>query len=114
MLRPDPLLEMRANERQAVWKLKEALQKQFDLVDYCIFGSKARGDASPDSDIDVMIEVADYTPQIESAIGDLVFEINLAHDCLISTVIFSRKELEEGPLRESPLYKAIKRQGLRV
>jgi predicted nucleotidyltransferase len=105
---------MRANERQALSKLKEALQKQFDLVDYCVFGSKARGDASPDSDIDVMIEVENSTPQIEAAIDDLVFEINLAHDCLISTVIFSRKELEEGPLGESPLYKAIKREGVRV
>jgi predicted nucleotidyltransferase len=105
---------MRANERQAVSKLREALQKQFDLVDYCVFGSKARGDAFPDSDIDVMIEVENYTRQIEAAIDDLVFEINLAHDCLISTVIFSRKELEEGPLGESPLYKAIKREAVTV
>ena len=79
-----------------------------------MFGSKARGDALPDSDIDVMIELEEYNPVIESAIDDLVFDINLAHDCFISVVMFSRRELEDGPLSESPLYKAIAREGIRV
>jgi len=30
----------------------------------------------------------------------------------LSPAIFSRKELEEGPLSESPLYKAIQREGI--
>ena len=56
---------------------------------------------SPESDIDVMIEVENYTPEVEALIDELVFEINLNHDCLISAVIFGSKELHEGPLRES-------------
>ena len=60
-----------------------------------------RGEESPESDIDVMIEVENYTPEVEALIDELVFEINLNHDCLISAVIFGSKELHEGPLRES-------------
>jgi predicted nucleotidyltransferase len=107
-------IKMRENEKVAVLRLKKALTEKFEILDFCIFGSKARGDASPDSDIDVMIEIENYTPEIESAIDDLVFEINLAHDCFISVIIFSRKELKEGPLGESPLYRVIGEEGVRV
>jgi len=107
-------IKMRENEKVAVLRLKEALKEKLKILDFRIFGSKARGDASPDSDIDVMIEIENYTPEIESAIDDLVFEINLAHDCFISVIIFSRKELKEGPLGESPLYRVIEEEGVRV
>ncbi len=105
---------MNRNEKDALLKLKRELKKTLNLVDYRVFGSKARGEDSANSDIDVMIEIEDYTPEAESVIDDLLFEINIAHDCLISAVIFSRKELQEGPLRESPIYKSIQRESLRI
>ena len=92
---------MQPNERAAIFKLKRELEKALNLVDYRVFGSKARYEESPESDIDVMIEVENYTPEVETLIDELVFEINLDHDCLISAVIFGSKELHEGPLRES-------------
>lgn len=102
------------NERAALAKLKRTLQERFELIDFRIFGSKARGEARPDSDVDVMIEIEDYNPVVESEIDDIVFTINLAHDCFLSVVIFGRRELEEGPLGESPLYRVIAREGVRV
>ena len=77
-------------------KLKEALSKNIGLIDFCLFGSKVRGNAAPDSDID-----------------DIVFKINLSFDCFISTIIFGRAELE-GPLSESPIYKTIEKEGIRI
>ncbi len=43
-----------------------------------------------------------------------MFKINLEHDCFISVVIFGRREIEEGPLAESPLYRVIEREGIKV
>jgi predicted nucleotidyltransferase len=105
---------MNTNEQAAVLKLKQELTKVLNLVDIRVFGSKARGEKSSDSDIDVMIEVENYSPEIESLIDDLVFEINLSHGCLISVLIFGKEELEEGPLRESPIYRAITKEGISV
>ena len=105
---------MQPNERAAIFKLKRELGKALNLVDYRVFGSKARYVESPESDVDVMIEVENYTPEVETLIDDLVFEINLDHDCLISAVIFGSKELHEGPLRESPIYRSINREGIRI
>lgn len=101
-------------EKNALAQLKKALEGRFELIDFRMYGSKARGEASPESDIDVMIEIEDYNPATESEIDDIVFKINLEFDCFISTVIFSRKELEEGPLGESPLYRVIEREGVKV
>ncbi len=107
-------IELPENERAALSKLKKELGEKFGLIDFCVFGSKARGEAAAESDIDVMIEIEDYNPITESEIDEIVFKINLAHDCFISTVIFGRRELEEGPLSESPLYRVIEREGVKV
>jgi len=107
-------IKFTAKERKALLALKDALDKKFKLLDFRIFGSRARGNASPDSDIDVMIELDGYTSEVESFIDDYVFEINLAYDCFISTLIFSREELEKGPLGESPIYKTIAREGVGI
>lgn len=105
---------MTPKEKAALGDLKEALRQQYGVASVLVYGSKARGDDSPDSDIDVMIILNDYTPEIESSIDELVYDINLDHDCLISLVIFGRRELEEGPMSESPLYKRIMAEGVPV
>lgn len=43
---------MKSNERAALLKLKREIGKTINLVDYRVFGSKARGEESPESDID--------------------------------------------------------------
>jgi len=105
---------MKSHEQEAVLKLKKQLSEVVNLVDYRVFGSKARGEESPGADIDVMIEVEEYTPEIEALIDDLVFDINLSYNCLISVVIFGKKELEEGPLRASPIYRSIIEEGISI
>ena len=105
---------MTLNEKAALEELKRVLRERCGVTSVVVYGSKARGDDTPDSDIDVMIVLDDYTPQTEAAVDKVVYEINLAHDCLISVVIFGRRELEEGPLGESPLYKRIQAEGVPV
>jgi len=105
-------LALRKNEDRALRVLKEELSKRFNIIDMRVFGSKARGEDTPESDIDVFIELDDADPDIDSKIDDIVFKINLKHDTFITTVIFKRKEIEEGPLSESPIYKTILKEGI--
>jgi len=105
-------LNLTQNENKALVKLKEFLDKSYQLLDFRLYGSKARGDSGPYSDIDVMIELEDYSPAIMSEIDDMLFEINLEFDCFISLVVFSQHELVNGPLSESPLYKAATEEGV--
>lgn len=103
---------MRVEERAALDELKGALRERYGITSAVLYGSKARGDDSLDSDIDIMIVLDNPTVEMENAIDELIYDINLAHDCLISAVIFGRRELEEGPLSESPLYKRILVEGV--
>jgi len=103
---------LRENEWAAVMSLKDELSRRFKLIEFRLFGSKARGTSTQESDIDVMIELAESNPDIESEIGDIIFDINLKYDAFITAVIFSEAEISEGPLSESPLYKIIEKEGV--
>lgn len=101
-------------ELQALKDLKQSLNHDFQLVDLRLYGSKSRGTADADSDIDVMIELEELTPTFYDKVFDMVFDVNLRHGVFISAVLFGRKELEEGPMSASPLFKAIERDGVRL
>jgi len=105
---------LRKNEEVAVRSLKKALSERFDLIDLRLFGSKVWGESTSESDIDVMIELVESNPEIESQIDDIIFEINLKNDSFISAIIFSKKEIEEGPVTESPIYKIIEKEGVSI
>ncbi len=102
------------NEKKAIADLKAQLMNMVGVFDVKLFGSKARGDATEDSDVDIMIETAEVTPEAQSQIFDLVFRINLKNDTFISVVTFDRTELRDGPMSESPLYKKIQQEGVSV
>ena len=102
------------NEKKALNDLKSSLLKNYELVDFRVFGSKAKGTDQKDSDLDVMIVLKDLSPSVESRVDDLIFEINLKYDSFITALYFSSEELEMGPLSESPIYKKILREGIRL
>ena len=100
------------NEKEALKTLKARLLDSYRVLDLRIYGSKARGTDVEDSDLDIMIVIEDHSSSVESEIDDLVFEINLQYDCLITPLIFTRDELEGGPLAESPIYRKIQQEGI--
>jgi predicted nucleotidyltransferase len=102
------------NEKKALSALRSHLQKKYALRDARVYGSKARGTDTPDSDLDVMLVIDNLTPLVESEIDDLIFEINLEYDCLITALFFDHEELESGPLSASPIYKKILREGVHL
>lgn len=110
LMKKMPLLK--ENEKFALEEFKKSLSLKFNLLDFRLYGSKARGDAQPDSDIDVMIKLEKYTPDIVMEIYHIAFNMDLNYDSFISPVIFSMDELENGPLSESPLYKTIMKEGI--
>jgi predicted nucleotidyltransferase len=64
------------NEKKALDELKIGLYKRYELLDLKIYGSKAKGFDTPESDLDVMVVLKNLSPLIESEIDDLIFEIN--------------------------------------
>ncbi len=100
-------------ERKALYILKAKLEEKYRLIDFRVFGSKAKGTGNKESDLDVMIVLGETSPEIESEIDDLVYEINVEYDCLITPLYFGIEEIENGPMSESPVYKNAIVEGIR-
>ena len=101
-------------EKSAIKDLKNYLSKNYQLTDFRIFGSKIRGEDTPESDLDIMAVFDYFDPIMEANIDSKLFKINLEYDCLISLLIYGRNELQDGPLSESPLYKKVMKEGIPI
>lgn len=104
-----PLLH---NEELALAELNAEIRKRYEVVEVRLFGSKARGTDTEESDVDVMVLLRGRTPEIESEIDDIVFDVNVKHACFITVVYFSEEELRTGPMAASPIYRRIMAEGI--
>ena len=95
-------------------ELKKRLLKVTQLVDFRIFGSRARGDADKYSDMDVFIEVQALDKELKESISDIVWEVGFKHLIVISPIIFTRDEIENSPMRSSPIVKNIVEEGILI
>jgi len=95
-------------------QLKRDIEKEVKVIDMRIFGSRARGDFQEDSDLDIYIELENNSSEIEDIIFYIVWKIGFENELVITTIIFTRDELENGPMKFSPIYRNIMREGVAV
>ncbi|MBI4720543.1 MAG: nucleotidyltransferase domain-containing protein [Chitinivibrionia bacterium] len=76
-----------------------------------LYGSYARGEATEDSDIDVMAVIAGVeNPVVEvGALAGVVSRISLKYDTLISIYPISNEDFEE---RKAPLFQNVRKEGI--
>jgi predicted nucleotidyltransferase len=95
-------------------QLKEMLSNIVPIIDFRIFGSRARGEASQDSDMDVFLEVESLNRKIKEQLSDIAWEVGFENHLVISLLIFTRDEIENSALRSSSIVTEIAEQGIRV
>jgi predicted nucleotidyltransferase len=105
---------MKDKDRGVALELKNRLAGLVKLVDFSVFGSRARGDAGEDSDMDVFIEVENLDKDMKRRVQDAAWEVGFENFIVISPLIFTRDELENSPLRSSPIVRVIKEEGAQI
>jgi len=104
--------DLKLNELEAIRKLKEALARDFRLVVLRLFGSKARGDSDPESDIDVLIVLEELTREIRKQVSALCCDLSIDHHVVISPILYSSAEFASGHTRITPFYQNVEREGV--
>lgn len=101
-------------ERQALEALVQRLYNRFQsqVQSVVLFGSKARGDAGPDSDIDVLVVLSDDDPYLRSSVRRLAARVSLEYNLLFSVRAVGRSQWERLAHYRFPLYQAIQSDGI--
>jgi len=93
-------------------ELRRRLAEVVPLLDFRIFGSRARGDADEYSDLDVFIKVERIDREVKEKIEDVIWEVGFNNFIVVSPLIFTRDEIENTALRSSAIVKNITEEGV--
>lgn len=96
-------------------ELKQELQELYGdrLVKLILFGSHARGEANPDSDIDLLAVLKSPVSQVQeiSYMSELCVKILLDHDELVSIIPMSEDRFNA---KDVALLRNIQREGIEL
>lgn len=75
----------------------DQLRKRFgeNLKKIVLFGSRARGDHSEESDYDLLLIFEKVTPEMKKYVDEIEDEMLFSQGALFSTFLFTPEELEE-------------------
>jgi predicted nucleotidyltransferase len=105
-----------SNRRLAVEEFVKRLRQALSghMLDVRLFGSEARGEATSESDIDVLVVVQPDTDRVpfEDRIIDIAFDVNLAFGVYISPRVVTQGILNDPVWRETPFIKNVARESV--
>ena len=78
----------------------------------CAFGSRARGSAHPESDLDLCLVVPEVTRELRDRIYAIAWEIGFDEGRVLAPIILSEEDFERAPMSASTLVANIRREGI--
>ena len=99
---------------QVFSELKKGIQEIAGdrLIKMVLYGSRARGDYSEESDTDIAIIIRGLSPKMKRQILSKIAEIELDHLRSLSTLILSEEDFDLLKKRERRIASDIEREGI--
>jgi uncharacterized protein len=108
-------INLSVQQCEALSEIKLRLREKFDITDFVLYGSVARGQADEESDADLLIVTSGPLSRFERhGITDIVFEVNLRYDTNFSTLVVDRESWETGMISVLPIRNEIIRDGIPI
>jgi predicted nucleotidyltransferase len=87
---------------------------QRDLLKVFLYGSRARGEAKSDSDIDLAVIVTENNIKRRKAIRYTAVDIGLDYDLILSTSVWGKDQWMRLQEINTGLYQSIQRDGIQI
>lgn len=109
-------MKLLPEEREWIEAFSQSVRESFPgrVQRVVVFGSKARGEATPDSDLDVLVVVSEADWASKSRIRLLGYELALGKDVVPSIVVYSADEFRRRKESRSVFVESIERTGVAV
>jgi predicted nucleotidyltransferase len=110
----DSLTSLTRNDRVAIARYIELIRDRFTdrILSVTLFGSKARGDADDESDIDVLVIVDADDEALRPELWRIASDVSLDYYVVISPRVFSKARWAETRRIWMPLYRAVQADGV--
>lgn len=101
------------SDKRLMLEVKEAVTRLVPDAEVILYGSTARGQRQPDSDYDLLV-LTDRELDVEGirALYDVIYDIELERDVLMSLARYSREQWESSVFRGSLYQKSIMKEGI--
>lgn len=109
-------MELSVLEKNIVEEFKRQAEQRFpgELIRVVLFGSKVRGDATRESDVDVLVVIHSEGWRLGDQIRSLGYALELEHGVVLSIQVMSQRHYEDLRLFGSQFFKAVEREGVSV
>jgi predicted nucleotidyltransferase len=106
--------QLASHEKEAVDTFVQRLLAEFgqDVADVRLFGSKARGEAGADSDLDILVLVTRTDYSLKHAILWLAAEISLTYDILLSPRVVPPGAWQMMAAADTLFYRTVHAEGI--
>ena len=101
--------------KNVLLRCRDVVHSDYPNAQIILYGSQARGQAQPESDVDLLVLLDQEVPSAtKKHIHDLLYDIALAEDVVISSIIKNRRKWNLPISQATPLYQTIQKEGIKV
>lgn len=105
-------IRLTTEERKSLQEISQVLKSRLPVSRVILFGSKARGDAAPDSDMDLLVLTScPVTGKLRDEISESLADINLRDDIVMSSISVSEEEWNNGLIHYAAIHREVERDG---
>lgn len=101
-------------EQEALARFREALRSLLgeNLLSLRLFGSRARGEGTEESDLDVLVVLQKKDRAVCRRIVEESLEVDLVYDTNLAPTILSADEYRQNQEYGTPFYRNVEREGV--
>ena len=103
-----------SNDQAAVMEYIARIRSRFSdrILAVILFGSKARGDADAESDIDLLVLLDAESDEFRSELWRIASDVSLCYNVVLSPHVFGQARWAETQRTLLPLHRAIMADGI--